>query len=113
MKSINKYDRLELTTVELKRAMAKHRNELSKADINDLRTIHRAIDRYDDVNRLCKATYDQFTSLRTAFRAGEINLMRYRRDLENLRSLLLDSGEKITNENLHAKDIASEILKYA
>jgi|GEM_PF-2083688 len=106
----NGYDTLGTTVAKLKKKHAEHKDELVKAiREGDLHSMGEVL---SEMDVLAKSTFESFSMLKSDYDRGRITLSRYLPHLKNLKSLLTDVDEKITNPHLKAHLIAGEIERY-
>lgn len=109
----NSYDGLSLSISQFRKKLQEENAIYKSEDFQDNKGLwQQGVDKWKERQEIAKNIHSQFTDLKSDFEKGTINLVWYKKHLQELNDLLLNSGEKISASELHAGEIATEIKRY-
>lgn len=113
----NSYEALPVMIQRLNNRLHQQNEEITslviqKADVKDPSVIKKSEDLQTDVDDLCSSIFNQFEILKSDYEKGALTLVWYKEYLKDLKNLLVNRDEPLTNKNLKAETIAKEISRY-
>ena len=113
----NSYDFLPVTIQNLNNKLQEQKEEVTsltirKANVSDPSVIRKSEEIQTDIDDLCTNIFNQFNILKSDYEKGAVTLVWYKEYLKDLKNLLVDREEPLSNKNLKAELLAKEISRY-